>query len=358
MAREKRRDVFRPDEIAIAHCMNRVARKDFLLGFDEETGTDYSYRKGWFEDELKRLAACFGIDLLTYSIMDNHFHLILRSRPDIVALWDDREVARRWLELCPKRKEKNGSIRQPTEAEINLAVADKAGLKKFRSRLSDISWWMRLISQRIAQRANRESGDKGCFWQGRFKAVRLLDEASLLACSAYVDLNPIRAAMAQRLEDCQFTAAQRRLNAFPADLAGEAGDPSESPDSFLPPMEIDELRDPIGPHPSSHPGRCSDKGYLPMSRAAYFDLLDWTARQIVQGKVGYTPEDTPAIFQRLGFTPEIWYQLVTSFRKMFGVYAGMPESIDAHRARCGTKGNMPRATRQLLSGKAPETVST
>ena len=45
------------------------------------------------------------IDLLSMAILSNHFHLILRSRPDVVATWDDNEVARRWLLLCPKRGE-------------------------------------------------------------------------------------------------------------------------------------------------------------------------------------------------------------------------------------------------------------
>ena len=68
-------------------------------------------------------------------------------------------------------------------------------------RLSDLSWWMRLLCQSIAIRANAEDGDGlGRFWQGRYKAVRILDEESLLACAAYIDLNPIRAGMAETLE--------------------------------------------------------------------------------------------------------------------------------------------------------------
>ena len=56
-------------------------------------------------------------------------------------------------------------------------------------------WWMRLLCQYIALRANGEDRDGlGRFWQGRYKAVRILDEESLLACAAYIDLNPIRVA--------------------------------------------------------------------------------------------------------------------------------------------------------------------
>ena len=50
-----------------------------------------------------------------------------------------------------------------------------------RSRLSDISWWMRLLSQNIAQRANKEDLEVGKFWQARYRAIRLLDETAILA---------------------------------------------------------------------------------------------------------------------------------------------------------------------------------
>jgi len=77
--------------------------------------------------------------------MSNHFHLILRSRPDVVASWDDTEVARRWLMLCPVRKSADGGAAEPSEPELNSIRFDADKLKTIRSRLSDISWWMRLL---------------------------------------------------------------------------------------------------------------------------------------------------------------------------------------------------------------------
>ena len=73
---------------------------------------------------------------------------------------------------------------------------------------------MRVLCQYIAVRANREDNELGKFWQSRFRAVRLLDEATLLACAAYVDLNPIRAAMAETLEHSHYTSVQRRIQSF------------------------------------------------------------------------------------------------------------------------------------------------
>ena len=74
-------EAFAPDEIATIHVMNRVVRRCFLMGNDELTGKNYDHRKTWVENELKRLVAGFGIDLLSMAILSNHFHLILRSRP-------------------------------------------------------------------------------------------------------------------------------------------------------------------------------------------------------------------------------------------------------------------------------------
>ena len=192
MARMARVEVFSPEEVAILHVMNRVVRRCFLLGDDPITGKNFDHRKVWIEDLLNRSAANFGIDLLGFAIMSNHFHLILRSRPDVVATWDDAEVARRWLMLCPVRMDDEGRPLEPNEMELNTVRNDPQKLATVRVRLSDVGWWMRLLCQNIAVRANREDKEMGKFFQSRFRAVRLLDEQALLACAAYVDLNPRR----------------------------------------------------------------------------------------------------------------------------------------------------------------------
>ena len=120
------------------------------------------------------------------------------------------EVARRWLMFCPERRDEKRQPMEPTEFEINSIVNNKEKISTVRSRLSDISWWMRLLSQNIAQRANREDGEVGKFFQARYRAVRLLDETAILACAAYVDLDPIRAALAETIEESDFTSAQKR----------------------------------------------------------------------------------------------------------------------------------------------------
>jgi hypothetical protein len=368
MARLARAELFGANEIAVVHVVNRVVRRCFLMGDDPVSGKNFDHRKQWIEDELKKLAGAMGIDLLGFSILSNHFHLILRSRPDVVATWDDTEVARRWLLVCPRRKNEDGSAAEPSECELNSIRHDPDRLAQIRLRLSDISWWMRLLCQTIAIRANREDGESGKFWQSRFRAVRLMDEASLLACAAYVDLNPIRAALAETLETSDHTSAQRRIEAQRASTIGPSNEPSRlspggdpqtagaactnassAPDRFLSPLEIDEHGGELGPCGNCSGGRCSDKGFLPMSVTDYLQLLDWTARQTVPGKRGSTPLDAPPILERLKLSPTVWCELVSNFGRLFSIVAGHPRIVDRSRSRRGNRRfHLSQRVRKLL----------
>jgi hypothetical protein len=387
MARLSRVELFSPDELAIVHVMNRVVRRCFLLGDDPISGKNFDHRKVWIEEEMRLQAAHFGIDLLGFAILSNHFHLILRSRPDCVAMWDDTEVARRWLMLCPVRKNAENRAEAPNEMELNSIRNDPDRLKRIRGRLSDISWWMRLLCQRIAVRANHEDQEVGRFFQSRYRAVRLLDEQAILACAAYVDLNPIRAAMADTLESSDFTSVQRRIEAIeqrpsavdvtsdpiPATAAAEtvnlsppshprANDkPVRNPssdaheptmpmaDRFLSPLSLDERTGPLGVDPNRDGFRCSDKGFLPMSPEDYLKLLDWTWRQLVNGKRGRIPNAVAPILERLKLDRATWCELVGTFGRRFFHVAGQPATIDSTPSRMSQQRYyIPGQTRELF----------
>ena len=251
---------------------------------------------------------------------------------------------------------------------------------------------MRLLCQYIAVRANREEHELGKFWQSPFRAVRLLDEAALLACAAYVDLNPIRAAMAETLEQSDYTSVQRRIQSFSpindnptsattltsqpkkeisdnpvgavrsAAIGNEEDPQSVSPitvqsrvtaDRFLSPIALIPADDQqLGPQASSHRFRCSDKGFLPLSQGDYLELLDWTARQVAPGNRGTTPPLKPPLFQRLSGklpTATAWVELVQDFGKLFATVAGHPQTIRATRSRIsGFPHRMRPRVRELL----------
>jgi hypothetical protein len=380
MARLARAEIFAPDEIAVVHVMNRTVRRCFLLGHDPLTGKNFDHRKDWMETELGRLAANFGIDLLGYAIMSNHFHSILRSRPDVVKTWDDTEVAERWLRLCPKRRRGHRNAADAGKRETEKIVNDPDKLKEIRSRLSDISWWMRLLSQKIGRRANEEDHEVGKFWQARYRAVRLLDDTAVLACAAYVDLNPIRASMATTIESSDFTSGQQRALAIHTAHAtpeqrslgqctsisptvrrslsasvGAAGSrsmpgPIKPIAAALCPVDLEGNGSGIGPCASTGGKRASDKGFLPMTAAKYLELLDWTARQLHSDKPGMTPTETAPIFERLGIQIQAWCELTRNFGRLFSSVAGNPTVIDTTRSRLrGQRYHVPTRTREILA---------
>ena len=129
-----------------------------------------------------------------------------------------------------------------------------------------------------------------------------------MACSAYVDLNLIRAAMAETIEQSDFTSAQRRTESIQVASKNPSIESASVRDSFLAPLTIDERNDPIepcasGPCASRSGKRCSDKGFLSISTLDYLELLDETARITRADKAGATAMDLPPIFERISVAP-------------------------------------------------------
>jgi len=97
--------------------------------------------------------------------------------------------------------------------ELALLTADPQHWPNGAVRLSSLSWFMRCLSEPIARRAQSEDEVSGRFWRAGFKCQKLLDEAAILACSVYVDLNPIRAGLAATPETSVDTSAHARFKA-------------------------------------------------------------------------------------------------------------------------------------------------
>ena len=344
MGRQARGEVMDPRQVQIFHCIHRCVRRAFLCGNDPYSGLCYEHRREWIRHRLEFLASIFGIDCLTYTVLSNHLHLVLRSRPDVVDSWSDEEVARRWLRLFPARRNQDGSPAQPSQSELHAIVNDPEKLAERRRRLSDISWWMRCTAETIAYQSNREDNVTGHFWEGRYRSQCLLDEASVLACAAYVDLNPIRAAMAETLETSRFTGAKDRID----DLREGADrnrindhqwerSPNCQRSGWMSPIEIQETSDPIGEDHGNFSRRASEKGFLPISLGAYLELLDWTGRQLVSGKRGVIPSHLDPILRRLGLDSSRWCDVVSKFARYFKRAVGTAEHLQEEAARRGQR---------------------
>jgi putative transposase len=324
-------------DTAYYHCVNRCVRRAFLCGRDQETGQDYAHRKQWIVNKVKELASVYAIDVCAFAIMDNHYHLVLHVDQQRSLAWDEAEVVRRWKLLFKGALLVERYMKGDCACE---AEADKARelIALWRERLADISWYMRCLNEYVAREANREDGCKGRFWEGRFKSQALLDEKGLLACMAYVDLNPIRAGLCETPEASDFTSIQQRMREFadgepvqatrPDDAAVPVGTERARPASTRPAETADSMVIPPAPLAGFLQNARDQNSPLPFAFADYLELVDWTGRAVRAGKRGAIPADVPPVLHRLGIEPENWIETVQHFRRHFFHYVGPADVLE------------------------------
>jgi len=274
------------------HVISRCVRRQFLCGVDRLTGRDFSHRRGWIRKRIFELQRIFAVEICAYAVMSNHLHLVVRMDQDRALQWSDREVAERWLKLFGG----NPLVRSFLAGSEALSAAQQAvvdqEIGKYRARLFDLSWFMRCLNEPIARQANAEDNVTGRFWEGRFKSQALLDEAAVIAAMAYVDLNPIRAAMAETPELSDFTSIQQRIVEQDSALA----DHPHSTEDRVP----EDLAQAIGRlMPFSNPQHVASDRSLPYSFEDYLELVDWSGRAIIAGKRGRIADAQPPILDRL-----------------------------------------------------------
>jgi REP element-mobilizing transposase RayT len=269
------------------HVIGRCVRRAFLCGLDASSGKDYEHRRQWVIERLELLCSVFAVDLCSYTIMSNHYHLVVRLAPGRVELWADEEVLERWEKLYGIATPIAIGMAETADPAQRLMAKKLIDLR--RDRLSNLSWFMKCLNEHIARRANLEDKCTGSFWEGRFISQALLDEKALLSCMAYVDLNPIRAGMAKSLQTSDFTAVQARIN-------GALGK--------KPPLPLLAFEDQLDN--TTEP--------LPYYLSHYLELVDWTGRAVRDDKRGSIPKELEPILDSLGFDEESW---LTGF-KLFG----------------------------------------
>ncbi len=314
----------------IYHCWSRCVRRAYLCGWDSYLKKNFDHRKDWVVERIQLLAGAFGLDVFSYAVLDNHLHLVVRNRPDLGKQWTDREVARRWLKVYPRRVGSDGKPAKATRAEIRSLTKEWGRIEVLRKRLSSISWFMKCLKEDIAVRANREDEVTGRFWEGRFQCQRLLEERAAVACMSYVDLNSIRAEIVDRIQDAQFTSAFVR---FGAELSRrrvrelkkkrrEGLVLSERQEKTLS-KEMRRAR------ADQWLGRLEgeDSPFEELTLEGYLNLLDWTGRAIQMGKRGVIAEDAPPLLERLEMEPKRWAHVVDQFGGLFVRMVGGGESM-------------------------------
>ena len=317
---QARKVVVVADEVGVYHCISRCVRRAYLCGEDVYSGQNYEHRRSWVCDRVQCLSALFGIEVFAYSVMSNHLHLVLRNRPDRVSQWSDREVAERWCRLFRGNRARTSG--QPYDAiKLNQLLNDAVFLETVRGRLKDLSWFMRCLNEFLARRANREDGCRGRFWEGRFKCQRLLDAGAMLACMAYVDLNPVRAKIAEGLEDSHFTSVYDRVMAERGrtrlKLLGEVPEPTAEQQRQI---EREQKRQSdadwlLDFSDASSPFAGVDIEY-------YLSLVEWTGPTIRADKPGSIPVDLESVLDRFGVDAQHWAANVEAYGSLFHRIAG------------------------------------
>ena len=84
-----RKEIVRGGDVGVYHCYSRCVRRASLCGVDAVADKDYEYRRDWVCQFEEALAGLFGIEVAFHAELSNHIHLVLRTRPDVVALWSD-----------------------------------------------------------------------------------------------------------------------------------------------------------------------------------------------------------------------------------------------------------------------------
>jgi len=283
------------------HCVNRCVRRAFLCGEDIHTGVSYEHRRGWIADKIKALSEVFAIDVAAYAVMSNHYHIVLRVDQEGACDWNTLEVIERWNTFFTLPVLVSRFLKGECGTASEIKVVDEI-VEKWRGRLQDISWFMRILNEHIARQSNKEDNVTGRFWEGRFKSQALLDEQALIACMAYVDLNPIRADMAKTPEQSDYTSIQERIQKAMSQQS----------------CTLLAFQDTLT---NKNTTTCKDTA-IPFELNDYLSLVDWSGRAILENKRGSIPVDTPPILHRLGIDEKDWIKHIHYFERQFPTVAG------------------------------------
>ncbi|MDQ7049264.1 MAG: hypothetical protein Q9M92_06865 [Enterobacterales bacterium] len=290
----KRSELIDDENAGYYHLMSRCVRRTFLCGMDKESGRSYEHRRQWIENRILELANVFAIEVYAYAVMSNHYHLVVYFDPKAPNQWTDLEVAERWLKAYPGKLDKP-KYQQQRELRLQAIINNPKQLKTIRNRLGSLSWLMSRINEPIAKMSNQEDFVSGHFWESRFKSQALLDEAALLTCMAYVDLNPIRANMTKTLEESDHTSIQKRVRN----------------------MTEEQLNQAV----KSLSGEIKNRSMV-LKLKDYIELVEWSGKSIAYPNKSKMPAYIESTLAHLNLQPNQWLGQVQHFGTHQGYFVG------------------------------------
>ena len=305
------------DSTAYYHIVSRCIKRSFICGVDEYSGKNYEHRRQWIIDRLRHLVDVFSIEIAAYAIMSNHYHLVLFVNEQAHQQLSDIEICQRWQQIYGSHPLVDRWLKGQLSAQADIDAALEI-VAEWRNRLQDISWFMRCLNEFIARKANREDQCTGHFWEGRFKSQALLDETAILSCMVYVELNPIRAKMADSVEHAEFTSAFECIHG-----AANKVEQKQAVSQPTPLMEFD---------PSDH---AKLSNVIPFKFTDYLALVDWTGRIRRADKRGAIDDSEPEILKKLHLDGEEWRILCSQYGKKYHTAFGNLAELTAYAEHFG-----------------------
>jgi REP element-mobilizing transposase RayT len=304
-----RKELVSIDATPYYHIVSRCVRRTFLCGYDNTTQTSYEHRRQWLEERIRLLSSLFAVDLCAYAVLSNHYHLVIKLDPTQAEQWSEKEVVQRWQCLY-----RGPLLIQRYVAGTPLSSAEQTTvsdiISEYRKRLSSLSWIMKCLNESIARRANQEDKCTGHFWESRYKSQALLTEEALISAMTYVDLNPIRAGMAETPETSEHTSIKERIKPRfnLSEAISQAVNERALCDFTVPLKSLLPFDGAIT--------QAVQTG-IPFEFEDYLALVDWTGRAIRNDKREYIPNHLPSILDRLSIDLQIWLQNSTQFEARY-----------------------------------------
>lgn len=180
---------------ATYHCMTRTVNGERLFG-DRE--------KEILRKMIWQVADFCGVQVLTYCVMSNHFHILLRV-PRCEQL-SDKELLRRYKVLYPKPTKYQTATIEVMDNRLKAGGEEAEVIRrKLLARMGDVSEYMKAVKQRFSVWYNRSHERYGTLWAERFKPVLVEGRGNpLQTMAAYIDLNPVRASLVEDPKDYRF----------------------------------------------------------------------------------------------------------------------------------------------------------
>ena len=192
---------------AIYHIMSRTAGRQMLLA---DAGVKRDMLRA-----LERSAEFSGVEVLGFALMDNHFHLVVRI-PSPEGPVPEKEVLRRYAVLVGKEKAGELESRLAHMRERGDSHSVDVILDRMRSRMYDLSQFGKTFKETFGRIFRKKRPWCGNLWEGRFKSTLIGEAEYLRICTAYVELNPVRAGLSTSSSGYEWctTGAAERGNAF------------------------------------------------------------------------------------------------------------------------------------------------